>query len=325
MSYTEPRRSGTRGTVPRIAVQPEGVRPFLVDAVVAGGGVLTAAAEAEGLVWASAHEPLVLRALLHAHPQIRWIQLPWAGIEPFLEVLDGDHLWTAGQGVYAEPVAEHALALALAGLRDLKRRAAASSWQRPSGLSLFDARVTIVGAGGIARALAALLVPFRVHLTVVRRRAEPFVLEGGGQGLTHPVRTLAFEERTEAVRDADLVVLACPLTPTTRHCIGRRELSAMKASAWLVNVARGGLVDCDALVEALRAERIGGAALDVTEPEPLPEGHPLWSLPRCLITPHVANTPEMAVPLLSERVRENVRRFGSGAPLLGVVDVKAGY
>lgn len=304
-----------------IAVLPEGVRPFLVDAVLAGGGVLASAADAEGLVWTRPDGAAALRALLGAHANLRWVQLPWAGIEPFLEVIDRTHLWTGGQGVYAEPVAEHALTLALAGLRDIKRRAQASAWQRPSGLSLMDGHVTIFGAGGIARALARLLAPFRVHLTIVRWRDEPFFCAG----LMHPVRTLPPAARVEAVRDADVVVLACPLTRASRHCIGVPELAAMKTTAWLVNVARGGLVDTDALVHALRDERIGGAALDVTEPEPLPEGHPLWSMARCLLTPHVANTPEMAVPLLSERVRENVRRYGAGEPLLGVVDVAEGY
>lgn len=305
----------------RVAVRPDQLRPFLSEAVVAGGGVLVDPAKAEGLVWASAGDASALRSLLDAHRHIRWVQLPWAGIEPFIDVLDADRLWTAGQGVYAEPVAEHALALALAGLRDLKRRAGATSWQRPSGRSLVDGRVTILGAGGIARALAALLVPFRVRLTVVRRRPVPFVVAG----LAHKVRTLPLQARADAMCDADLVVLACALTRDTRGCIGAAELAAMKSTAWLVNVARGGLIDSSALLAALDAGRIGGAALDVTDPEPLPEGHPLWSHERCLITPHVGNTPEMAVPLLSERVRENVRRFVAGAPLLGVIDVKAGY
>jgi phosphoglycerate dehydrogenase-like enzyme len=300
--------------VVRMAVYPEGVRPFLVDAVRAGGGTVVAPAEAEGLVWTSPRDASALRALLDEHANIRWVQLPWAGIEPFLEVLDSTHLWTAGQGVYAEPVAEHALTLALAGLRDIKKRAGATSWQKPSGLSLFDGNVTLFGAGGITQVLVKLLAPFRARTTVVRRRAQPFA------GAS---RTVTFDQRVEAVRDADVVVLACPLTRLTRHCIATEELAAMKRTAWLVNVARGGLVDTDALVATLQAGAIGGAALDVTEPEPLPDAHPLWSL--ALITPHVGNTPEMAVPLLSERVRENVRRYAAREPMLGVVDVEAGY
>lgn len=301
---------------PRIAVLPEGIRPFVKDAVVAGGGALVPVGEAEALVWVSPTGAGELRALLDRHPRLRWVQLPWAGVEPFAAVFDHDRVFTAGQGVYAEEVAEHALALMLAGLRDLKRRASATSWQPPSGRSLLGGRVTLIGAGGIARSLARLLAAFNVSLTVVRRKLEAFA---------GAARTLPFEQRGAALADADVVVLCCALTPTTRGLIGRDELAVMAPHAWLINVARGALVDTDALVEALQAGRIGGAALDVTVPEPLPAGHPLWACERCLITPHTGNTPEMAVPVLSERVRENVRRFATGEPLLGVVDVEAGY
>lgn len=301
---------------PRIAVLPEGIRPFVRDAVIAGGGVLAAIAEAEALVWVSPTGAAELRALLDAHAQVGWVQLPWAGVEPFAAIFDKDRTFTAGQGVYAAEVAEHALALALAGLRDLKRRAAATSWQTPSGRSLLGGRVTLIGAGGIAQHLARLLEPFRVALTVVRRKSDPF---------PGAARTLPLERRSEALADADVVVLCCALTPHTRRLMGRAELAAMRPHAWLVNVARGALVDTEALVEALAAGRIGGAALDVTDPEPLPAGHPLWASERCLITPHVGNTPEMAVPVLAERVRDNVRRYAAGLPLLGVVDVEAGY
>jgi phosphoglycerate dehydrogenase-like enzyme len=107
--------------------------------------------------------------------------------------------------------------------------------------------------------------------------------------------------------------------------IGAGELARMEPHAWLVNVARGRHVDTGALVEALRAGAIGGAALDVTEPEPLPDGHPLWDLPNVIVTPHTANTQEMAKPLLGRRITENVRRFAAGEPLIGPVDVSLGY
>src|SRR4029453_8435404 len=107
--------------------------------------------------------------------------------------------------------------------------------------------------------------------------------------------------------------------------ISSSELSLMERHAWLINVARGAHVVTDDLVMALRAQEIGGAGLDVTDPEPLPPDHALWPLPNCLITPHVGNTPEMAVPLLAERITNNVRRFAEGDELLGVVDIDLGY
>jgi phosphoglycerate dehydrogenase-like enzyme len=129
----------------------------------------------------------------------------------------------------------------------------------------------------------------------------------------------------EALAGADVVVVALALTPETRGMVDARALEAMEEHAWLVNVGRGGQVVTDDLVAALRAGTIGGAALDVTDPEPLPDGHPLWALPNCIITPHTANTLDMVVPQLSERIRENVRRFAAGEPLVGLVDPDLGY
>ena len=125
--------------------------------------------------------------------------------------------------------------------------------------------------------------------------------------------------------DADVVVVALALTAQTRGIVDETFLSRMAAHAWLVNVGRGGHVVTDDLVHALLDGRIGGAALDVTDPEPLPQGHRLWSIPNCIITPHIANTPEMGLPLIAARVRENVARFVAGQPLVGLVDVALGY
>jgi phosphoglycerate dehydrogenase-like enzyme len=124
---------------------------------------------------------------------------------------------------------------------------------------------------------------------------------------------------------ADLVVVALALTPETTGVLDDRRLGLMKPTAWIVNLGRGGHIVTDDLVAALRDGTIGGAALDVTDPEPLPDGHPLWSLANCIITPHVGNTPDMAQPLLSARVTENIRRFASGEALIGPVDVDLGY
>lgn len=308
-------RSG--GRPPIIAVEPKSGRyESLEDAVQAGGATVGPVEEAEALVWADAHAAPQLPAVLARGPGIRWVALPFAGIEPYLPYLDDAHTWTCAKGVYARPVAEHALALGLAGLRGLVHYGRATSWQPPRGTNLVDGRVTVFGGGGITVELLDLLAPFRAEVTVVRRRPDP---------LAGAARVLPLEERLEAVRDADLVVLALALTPQTRHVIGAAELAAMAPHAWLVNVARGGHVDTAALVDALDRAEIGGAALDVTDPEPLPEGHALWAHPRCLITPHIGNTPEMGIPLLATHVRDNVARFVRGEALHGLVDVAAGY
>jgi len=306
----------TMPTSARIAVAPEGQRAWLADAVRAGGAAVVDPSEAEGLVWASTGGAEALAAILTRHPDITWVQLPWAGIEPFVAVLDGDHTWTCGKGVYAVPVAEHALMLGLAGLRGLGTYARSDSWSGPQGENLVGAAVTILGGGGIAEELLALLAPFGCRVTVVRRHPVPMP---GAAEVVGPDR------RLDALPGRRLVVLALALTPETTGCIGAVELAAMDDEAWLVNVARGGHVVTDELVEALEEGSIGGAALDVTDPEPLPDGHPLWRLPNGIITPHVGNTPEMAFPLLSARITENTRRFGAGEALIGPVDPTLGY
>lgn len=300
---------------PAVATAP--VSSGWIDAAVeAGGGDLVDPGDATAVVWTQSDDPDGLAALLAANPQIDWVQLPWAGIEPYVPLLDHDRTWTCAKGVYADPVAEHALALLLAGLRNLHAYARADTWTGQVGRNLIGARVTIFGGGGIAESLIGLLAPFRCAITVVRR--TPVALAG-------VERVLGPDDRIEALRGADGVVLALPLLPSTTGLIGQEELAAMEEHAWLVNVARGAHVQTDALVDALRAGGIGGAALDVTDPEPLPDGHPLWALPNAIITPHTGNTKAMARPLLGARITENVHRYANGEPFIGLVDVEAGY
>jgi phosphoglycerate dehydrogenase-like enzyme len=303
-------------SAPRITLAPEGAPSWLADAITAGGGLLVPPDKAEAIVWASPRDVSGLEKLLDAHPEISWVQLPWAGVEAFVDLIDDDRLWTCGKGVYAEPVAELALTLALAGLRGVPQYARAVAWEPPRGRNLYDARVTILGGGGITHSLLRLLLPFDCHVTVVRNRVQD--MEGADV-------VVESERLADALTGADLVVLALALTPDTEGIISSAELELMEPHAWLVNVARGKHVDTADLVAALQAERIGGAALDVTDPEPLPPGHPLWALPNCMITPHVGNTPEMAQPLLAERITANVKRFAHGDELIGPVDAELGY
>ena len=288
----------------------------MADAIRAGGGQLVTPDKAEAVIWGTPTDATELGALLEVLPDIGWIQLPFAGIENFAHLIDDDHRWTCGKGVYAEPVAELALGLALAGMRGVAHYARTSGWSGPRGTNLQGARVTIVGGGGIAESLLRLLAPFECHVTVVRNRVEE--MDGAED-------VLESDRLTDALPGADLVVLALSLTPETEGIISASELALMERHAWLVNVARGKHIVTDDLVVALREQVIGGAALDVTDPEPLPDDHPLWSLPNCLITPHVGNTPDMAVPLLAARITENVRRFGAGHELIGPVDPELGY
>ncbi len=304
--------------IPRVAVGPY-PSDFATEAVRSGGGVVVDLADGpDSLVWLDPADVAGLAAWLGEVPAARWVQLPFAGVERVAEagLLDDERIWTCAKGAYAEPVAEHALALALAGLRHLPTRVEARSWGVPAGVSLYDQKVTIVGGGGIATSLLEQLAPLRVEATVVRRNPAP---------LAGAARVVPVDGLHAALADALVVVLALALTPETTGIIGSAELAVMGEASWLVNVTRGRHVDTDALVSALVEGSIGGAALDVTDPEPLPDGHPLWGRADCIITPHTADTIEMVVPLLAERIRTNVARLAAGDQLVGQVDPVAGY
>lgn len=305
-----------------IAVAPM-ASPFFSEAVTAGGGVVSALSEmTRGLVWLSEKRADELAEILQAHPSISWVQLPWAGVDGFADVLDhfadgSGPVFTSAKGAYSEPVAEHAVALVHAVLREFAPKARAAEWAPVrTGLSLYGRHVVIVGAGGIAAEIIRLLEPYRTTITVVRRAATP--MPGAD-------RTVAAEALHDVLPHADVVILAAASTSETRSLMGADELALLQPTAALVNIARGALVDQDALALALRENRLLGAGLDVTTPEPLDADHALWREPRCLITSHSADTPEMTAPLLARRITENVRAFLGDSRFVGIVDPAAGY
>lgn len=298
-----------------ISIAPKSY-PEYEEAVHSAGGVLSpVSSETEGLIWTDYSSPAALGEVLRNHPQIEWVQLPFAGVDAFDQVIQMPHRFTSAKGAYREPVAEHALALSLALMRILPERARAKQWGRSFAVSLYDAKVLIVGGGGITEELLNLLAPFRANVTVIRKQALSL------NGCT----TLTFDSLDSELPHADLVVVTAALTPETRFLFDARRLGLMKSTAYLVNIARGPLIKSEDLVSSLDQGVIAGAALDVTDPEPLPEGHPLWDAKNILITPHTADTREMVVRLFSERIRENTLAFIAGEPLVGAVSAKLGY
>lgn len=293
--------------------------PELEQAVCDGGGELAPASEASAAVFFGAGPERFGEV---DHPGLEWVQLPAAGVESWVDsgALRDGVTFTSAAGCYGDTVAEHALALMLAGARKLQVQARADSWARPEGIgSLFGSTVGIIGAGGIGRALIRLLEPFGGRVLAVNRSGRP--VEGAA-------RTSSADDPAALgalLSTSDFVVVAAPSTCATSELIDDEALALMQPHAWLVNVARGSLVDTDALLRALREQRIGGAALDVTDPEPLPDRHPLFREQRALVSPHCANPPDLLVPALARRVRENVRRWIAGEPLLAVIDPAAGY
>lgn len=299
-----------------IALEPHSAPEFRNAIESQGAQVAALAPNVRGLVWTDYSRPELLAATLAENPQLTWVQLPFAGVDAFASILGTNVTFTSAKGAYREPVAEHAIALCLALGRAIPTRVRAKSWGDKFAVSLYESRVLLVGAGGITEELLRLLAPFGCHTTVIRNQAKP--IAGASE-------TFTFEHLDSELPKADFVVIAAALTDETRALFDERRLSLMKRSAFLVNVARGGHIVTDDLLAALQGSVIAGAAIDVTDPEPLPDGHPLWNEPNCLITPHTADTPEQVNRLLAERIRENVAAFTGNGTWVGLVDPNKGY
>ncbi|MCS3781526.1 D-isomer specific 2-hydroxyacid dehydrogenase family protein [Tsukamurella ocularis] len=300
---------------PVIAVGPK-PDPDFDAAITAGGGEPGPLARASGLVWTDSRAPLPTLP-----PSVRWVQLPFAGVEGFLDggVIAGNPkvVFTSAAGAYSGTVAEQAIALLLAGVRGLWRRE--TSWDAAGAGTrtgrLGGTTVAIVGAGGIGRDIIPALRGLGVKIVAVNR---------SGADVSDAVVVTA--DRLDEVWPAvDHVILAAPSTAETRALVNAKVLAQLKPHSWIINVARGSLIDTDALVAALKKGTIGGVGLDVTDPEPLPDGHPLWSIPNAIITPHVANPPHHLRPALLARVEVNVRRVANGMEPLAVIDADRGY
>jgi phosphoglycerate dehydrogenase-like enzyme len=266
--------------------------------------------DANVLVWGGAHFSELAPLL---RPNVRWVQLGWSGIDGLVAagLLDDARLWSTARGLFGVPVAEHAVMLMLAAAKCLPRYARATTWLGAGGDLVAGKRALIVGAGDIAQALAMRLAAMDMHVTVLAR--TPRTIAGADE-----VRLM--EELHALLPTEHFVFIAVALAPETRGVIGRRELELMRPDAWLVNVGRGAHVDTGALVEALDDRAIAGAALDVIDPEPLPDGHPLWGMDNVLLTPHTAVSSLATETLVARRLEENLRRYRDGRPLIGAID-----
>jgi phosphoglycerate dehydrogenase-like enzyme len=265
--------------------------------------------------------PEATRRLLARVPNLRWIHTISAGVDHLLfpELRESDAILTNASGVFNIPIAETVMAYILAVVKRLPEFWAHQREHRWEKLPLRELRgltVGIVGLGDIGTEVARLCRAFGMRVLGLRRRPAPSDLAD---------EVLPPDRLQDLLARSDFVVIAVPLTAETRGMIGRAELAAMKPDAWLVNISRGAIVDEEALIEALRAGRIGGACLDVFAEEPLPPESPLWDMPNVIITPHNS----WSSPHIEEReialFLENLRRYVAGEPLLNVVDKQAGY
>lgn len=261
---------------------------------------------------------------------IEFVQHCFTGVNQLIDagvIAEGGTRWCNAAGAFARPVAESALGLLLSQAHHHKRFALEASWDgvreidesqawlySPNGKA--PKQVAIFGAGGIGRELISMLKPFGVFVTAVNR---------SGREVDGADRTLSLADATSVWSEADFIVLIMPLTEETNGLVDAAKFKAMKSSAILINVGRGKLVNTDDLVEALRTGEIAGAGLEVMDPEPLPDGHPLYGLKNCTMTPHMAASWQVADLHMGEIFNANAQAWEEGRPFPTEVDPKAGY
>ncbi|GEE00330.1 dihydrofolate reductase [Gordonia spumicola] len=299
----------------RVAVAPV-LDDHIVGAVTQVGAQLVDIENAQVVVWIGGPE-----GFPELPDGVEWVALSTAGVERFVDagVLDDKRIWTNASGFYADGCAEHALALLLAGTRQViasTRTRWAKDAVDPAVRTLRGSTVAIIGAGGIGRALTPMLKACGATVLAVNRTGTPVA----GSDVT-----LSAERTDEAFARADHVVLAAPDTPDTRHLINDRTLALLKPHSWVINVARGPLVDQTALYRALTDGVIAGAGLDVTDPEPPSPDDPLFDLDNVVITPHVANPAGRLTVEMAPHLADNLRRFAAGERLASVLAVGRGY
>lgn len=277
-----------------------------------------------------AFTPFVDRDVFPSATRLRWVQSPAVGVGSlmFPELLASGVVVTSARGVRARAMAEHVLGVTIALARQFPlaiRAQAAHEWAQER-LEGSDSRIRtlagssmgLIGLGAIGTEVAKIAAPFGFRITAIRRRVDQPIPEGVD-------RVWAPDRLLDLLAESDVIVLAAPHTPQTKQLIGRRELQRVKPGAFFINVARGKLVDDEALVDALRQDRLGGAALDVFTKEPLDAASPYWDLPNVIVTPHTSGALRDYWTPLVALFSENLRRFDRGDPLLNIVDKIAGY
>lgn len=254
--------------------------------------------------------------------RLKWIHVGAAGVDDVLfpELVESPVVVTNCRGIHASTISEHVFAMILAfarGLFKFQRDRGVRKWDRRGVSEVHGKTLGVVGLGGIGKEVARRGKCFGMNVIGIKRDT--------GKPVEFVDELVAPDRLIEVFPRMDYVVLSVPLTPETRGMIGERELAAMKRTAYLINIARGKIVDQDALIRALKAGTIAGAGLDVFEEEPLPEDSDLWSMENVIFTPHVAGTFSENVEKITEVFVLNLKRFLNGQPMVNVVDKRLGY
>jgi phosphoglycerate dehydrogenase-like enzyme len=274
--------------------------------------------------------------ILYRAPSLRWVHSATAGVERVLTPSSRSRglVITNARGVFSRPIAEYVMLMILAVSRrlpELMELQAERTWQPLEARELRDVTIGIVGLGSIGRGVGALGTAFGCRVMATRRRPEAgsHAVDGAGDepflGSLMLDRVLPPERLPELLAESDFVVLAAPLTPDTHGLISDEAIAQMKPGAWIINVARGELIDERALARALQDGRLGGAVLDTFREEPLPPTSTLYDLPNVILTPHTSWSSTRVLDRSVDLFCENLRRFADGRSLVNVVDPDAGY
>ncbi|MCY7418327.1 MAG: D-2-hydroxyacid dehydrogenase [Chloroflexi bacterium] len=271
---------------------------------------------------AATFERILVRA-----PRLAWVHSATAGVERLLVPAAAGRglVITNARGVFSDPIAEYVLMMILAIIRRLPQLLELQrerTWQPLPATEMRDTTVGIVGLGSIGRAVASLSLGFGARVVAIRRSgadAPPDATTAGIERILRP------DQLPELLAESDMVVLALPLTRDTTDLFDARMLARMRPGSWLINVARGGLVNERALIGALRDGPMAGAVLDAFREEPLPPDSPLYGLPNLIVTPHTSWTSGRVLDRTIELFRDNLLRYIAGEPLLNIVDTTKGY
>lgn len=304
------------------------VAEFRRIAEAGGHEVIHASSEAEALAVAPEIEVILghfLPSVCAAAPNLRWIQSFSAGMDKFLfpAMAERDEVMLSNMaGMYAPQGAEHAWALLLGlarGIIPAWEQQKQRLWKGGPVVEVTGMTLGIIGMGGFGQEMVKRAAGY--DMTIIAVDAMRTDAPAG----VHELKPSTRENIHSLLRRADVVMMACPRTPETYHLIGSEELGLMKSSAYLINVTRGGIIDEDALAAALHGGQIAGAALDVTEVEPLAAESPLWEAPNLIITPHRAGASQHRPQVIVRFFQEQLQRYLNGERPRNVIDKRKGY
>jgi phosphoglycerate dehydrogenase-like enzyme len=303
-----------------ISELPAGLEIFVSDDA---ARLQARAPDADAILYAGLDAGLLAKVLPRAS-RLRWLHCLWTGVDGLLipEVIGHPAQFTNGRGVFRTPLSDWVIAAMLFFAFDLRRVIRQQDhhvWEPFVAHTLAGRTLGIVGYGAIGSAAAARARPFGMTIAALRRRQKLFTADSLVDRQYGP------GELQELMSVSDYVLVATPLTRETRGLIGETEIAAMRQTSILLNIGRGPVIDESALIRALEAKKISGAALDVFTTEPLPPDHPFWKMSNVLLSPHTADRVEGFLGPAMECFIENFNRFSEGVPLLNVVDKDAGY